>query len=103
VKGVFICWNSLDHKLLKNRDLSQALWFRPIILATHETEMGRITVQGQPGQKVPETPSQSMDGPGGAPLSSPATPASTNRRPMAQAVPEPKLRHYLKNNQYKKC
>jgi hypothetical protein len=30
----------------------------PVILTTKEDEIGRITVQGQPGQKVSKTPFQ---------------------------------------------
>jgi hypothetical protein len=32
-------------------------WLSPIILATWEEEIERITVPGQPRQKIPETPS----------------------------------------------
>jgi hypothetical protein len=35
---------------------SQVLWLPPEIPATQEAEMGKITVQGQPVQKVQETP-----------------------------------------------
>jgi hypothetical protein len=31
-------------------------WFTHVILATWEAEIGRIKVQGQPGQIIPETP-----------------------------------------------
>jgi hypothetical protein len=41
---------------------SQAQWLKPINLATWETEIGRIIIQGQPKQKVLETPSQAMAG-----------------------------------------
>jgi hypothetical protein len=37
-----------------------AWWLKPIILTTPEVEMGRIVVQGLPGQKVCETLSQPM-------------------------------------------
>jgi hypothetical protein len=39
--------------------MRQVQWLIPII-ATQEAEMRSITVQGQPRQKVPETPSQSV-------------------------------------------
>jgi hypothetical protein len=35
----------------------QAQWVIPIILDTGEAEMGRIVIQGQPGQIVQEIPS----------------------------------------------
>jgi hypothetical protein len=37
-------------------------WFTPIITATWEVEIRRMEVQGQPRQKVSETPSQSKSG-----------------------------------------
>jgi hypothetical protein len=41
---------------LKMSVLGRALWLMPIIPATLEAEIGRTAVQGQPGQKVSETP-----------------------------------------------
>jgi hypothetical protein len=41
----------------KTTNKSQTQWFMPIISATWETEIGRIAVQGQFGQKVSNTPS----------------------------------------------
>jgi hypothetical protein len=35
-------------------------WAQPVILATQKVEIGRITVQSQPEQKVLETPSQTI-------------------------------------------
>jgi hypothetical protein len=37
-------------------------WLIPVILATQEAEIRRKTVQGQSGQKVSETPFQSIVG-----------------------------------------
>jgi hypothetical protein len=50
----FLHWASL-HWLprvgcLKTRCLAGHRWFMPVILATQETEIRRIMVQGQPGQ-----------------------------------------------------
>jgi hypothetical protein len=36
----------------------QVQWLMPVILATWEVKMERITVQGQPWQKASEIPSQ---------------------------------------------
>jgi hypothetical protein len=41
---------------------------QPVIPAAQEAETRRITVQGQPRQKVLKTPSQSMTGRGGVRL-----------------------------------
>jgi hypothetical protein len=51
-----------------------------VILVTWEVMIQRITVQGQSGQKVCQTPSQPMAGCGSICLSSPATQGNTNRR-----------------------
>jgi hypothetical protein len=37
-------------------------WLKPVIPATQDAEIRRIEVQGQPGQKVHETPSKPMAG-----------------------------------------
>jgi hypothetical protein len=43
----------------KKKKLASWAWYlTPVILATWEAEIGRITVQGQPGQIVLKTPSQ---------------------------------------------
>jgi hypothetical protein len=38
------------------------MWLKPIILATWEAEIGRITIPGQPRQNVHETLSQPIAG-----------------------------------------
>jgi hypothetical protein len=42
----------------KNSITARCWWLMPIILATQEAEIRRITVQSQPGQVVCETLSQ---------------------------------------------
>jgi hypothetical protein len=39
------------------QEMQNSVKLKPIILATLEIEIGRITVQGHPGQIVGETPS----------------------------------------------
>jgi hypothetical protein len=49
------------NKLAKHKcktHLSRAWWLTPAIPATQEVEIGRIAIQGHPGQKVIKTPSQ---------------------------------------------
>jgi hypothetical protein len=54
----------------KNKSLGRARWLTPVILAIWDLMIGRIAVQGQPGQKR-ETPFQPIKaGCGGTPLSS---------------------------------
>jgi hypothetical protein len=43
---------------LKNLYQSQVRWLTPVIPATWEVEIGRISFGGQTRQKVSETPSQ---------------------------------------------
>jgi hypothetical protein len=40
----------------REREICQTQWFKPIILASWETETGRMMLQGQPRQIVHETP-----------------------------------------------
>jgi hypothetical protein len=51
-----------------------------VILATWEAEIGRITVWGQPGQRVQETPSQPMAGHSMACICHSSCAGSINRR-----------------------
>jgi hypothetical protein len=45
--------------LLKYINSGQAQWLTSVIpAATQEAEIGRLAVQGQPGQTISETPSQ---------------------------------------------
>jgi hypothetical protein len=43
--------------LFKNGCLSRWQWLLPVILATWEAEIRRLTIQGQPGQIIRETAS----------------------------------------------
>jgi hypothetical protein len=45
-------WNTLSRCVSQD----QAGWLTPVILATQEVEIRRITVPGQPRQKVRKTP-----------------------------------------------
>jgi hypothetical protein len=44
--------------MLKTQIVAGCQWFTPVILATQEAEIRRITVRSQPGQIVRETLSQ---------------------------------------------
>jgi hypothetical protein len=41
--------------LIKNKNLAGCWWLRPVILATREAEIRRISVRSQPGHIVFET------------------------------------------------
>jgi hypothetical protein len=45
----------LDDKCPLKRKEARCQWFTPVILATQEAEIRRITVQRQPGEIVHET------------------------------------------------
>jgi hypothetical protein len=51
-------WDSETIMSFKRHEKSQLWWLIPLISATWEAEIRRIVFQGQPGQKVSETPSQ---------------------------------------------
>jgi hypothetical protein len=50
--------------IFKNIHLCQAWWIKPVILAIWEAVIGKMVVQGQPGQEVHKTPSQLIYGHG---------------------------------------
>jgi hypothetical protein len=52
-----MAYGSSNHitPLLKTFTATRRQWFTPIILATSQAEIGRIVVQGQPREIVPET------------------------------------------------
>jgi hypothetical protein len=57
--------------LVKREDRARHQWHTPVILATWEAKIRKIVVHVQSGQKVHETPSQSIKvGCGGSCLSS---------------------------------
>jgi hypothetical protein len=70
-------------------------WLTPVILATWEVELTRITVWGQPRQKVHKTPSQKMVGSCGMHLSS----CQKTWKGLQSRSVQIFLRPYLKNNQ----
>jgi hypothetical protein len=86
----------------KKKSLRACEFFRltPVIPTTWEVEIGRIPVQGQPGQRVSKTPSQPIKAVhGGAHLPS-LLHRVINRKTVVQASHSKKcnLRPYLKNN-----
>jgi hypothetical protein len=40
---------------IKNKIRARLWWLTPVILATQEAEISRITVRSQPGESVPKT------------------------------------------------
>jgi hypothetical protein len=71
----------------KKRHLSYVSWLKPVILATQEAEIGRITAQGQLDQKVHETSSQPS-----------WVPVTCDPNNSGSGQPRHKMRPYLKNN-----
>jgi hypothetical protein len=59
-EGGFCIFKNISDKTLKkgNRinEWKRMLWFKPIFLAAGEVESERITIGGQPRQKVSKTP-----------------------------------------------
>jgi hypothetical protein len=81
----------------KTADNDQAWWLKLVILATWEVEIRRIGVQGQPRQKVCETPpSQPVTGPGEVHLSSELHREAQIRRSWSR-LPKHKARLNRKN------
>jgi hypothetical protein len=49
---------NIQESTFKSKIFCCALWLMPVTLATREMEIGRVTFQGQPKQKVHKTLSQ---------------------------------------------
>jgi hypothetical protein len=79
------------------RSQRQVWWLIPVILLTWEAEMGRITVRGQPEQKVHAISSKSIKAGRGAHACHPSYIGRVNRRIKVQAHPSINARPYSKN------
>jgi hypothetical protein len=75
-------------------------WFKPTILAVWEAKMERFMIQGQPQQKVSETPMSTNKLGTMMHACHPSYKGSINRR-MVQAGWSKNVRPYLKNSQGK--
>jgi hypothetical protein len=53
-----VTWSSFSNEMLLRKFLTGCWWLTPVIPASQETEIRRIVVQSQPGQKVLKTLSQ---------------------------------------------
>jgi hypothetical protein len=63
---VYVCTqNTSASKLIQNLNGARCQRLTPVILATQESEIGRILVQGHPGQSVCETLSPKQPGQSG--------------------------------------
>jgi hypothetical protein len=89
-------------KLVKGTKSGRVQWFMPITLVIQEAEIRRISIPGQPGQKVHKTPISINDWAWWCMPIIPAMQRGTNRRILVQASPGINLRSYLKNNQCEK-
>jgi hypothetical protein len=78
-------------------DVKKKKWCTPIILATQEAEIGRITIESQPRQTVHVTPSQPVKAGCGGMCLFPSYAGGINRRIKVQASPGHKLRSYMKS------
>jgi hypothetical protein len=91
------------HKnLLKSNILSWVWWLTLVILATQEVEIGRISVQGQLGQKLCETPSQSRSWTWWYISVIPTTQKTSTGGAQFRPARDIKARPYLKNSGSKK-
>jgi hypothetical protein len=82
----------------KDISLSQVQWLIPVIPTTQEAEIGRITVQGQPRQKVSETPIPIKKSGVVLGACNPSYIEGINRRIMVQVGQGKNMRPYSKNN-----